>query len=166
MRKRTSVSQPLIVFRPVARVLAFAFVCVFAAASNCSAQSANCISVRALNSKSGKPLRNVSITMDASTPKDPMINQLEARTDSSGVARFCLTEPASNWLGLSFDAKFDSCSGSSFITAVIRDTGYLASNTQCEGRTFKFTEKPKPGELVILVRHVGLLERIWVNDWP
>jgi hypothetical protein len=166
MRKRTPVSQYLIVFWAVAWVLAFAFICVFATPSNCSAQSANCISVRALNSKSGKPLRNVSITMNASMPKGPKVNQLEARTDSSGVARFCLTDPASNWLGLSFDAKFDSCSGSSFITAVIRDTGYLARNTQCGGRTFKFTEKPRPGELVILVRHVGLLERIWGNDWP
>ena len=49
MRKQTSVSRLFIVCGAVARVVAFALVCVFAAVSGCLAQSPNCISVRALD---------------------------------------------------------------------------------------------------------------------
>jgi hypothetical protein len=171
MRKRTSVSRLLIVFGPVAWVLAFAFVCVFAAASRSSAQSANCISVRVLDSKKGKRLKSVSVTMRPSWSWNSNTmtwwwnsNTKTVKTDSTGVARFCLTDPISNDLKLSFGAKFSSCSGDAFKIATILDSGYLARDTQCGSRTFKVTENPKPGELVILVRHVGWLERN--IDWP
>lgn len=118
------------------KVLAFAFACVLAAASGCSAQSANCISVRVLNSKSGKPLENVSITMNASQPRSPKTS----KTDSTGVVRLCQTNPMSKYLGFSFGAKFHSCSGYEFKTATILESGYLAPDTKCGGRTFKFTE--------------------------
>ena len=162
MRKRTSVSRLLIVFGPVAWVLAFAFVCVFAAASRSSAQSANCISVRVLDSKKGKRLKRVSVATRPSWSWNS--NTKTVKTDSTGVARFCLTDPISNDLKLSFGAKFSSCSGDAFKIATILDSGYLARDTQCGSRTFKVTENPKPGELVILVRHVGWLERN--IDWP
>jgi hypothetical protein len=142
------------------KVLAFAFACILAAASSCSAQSASCISVRVLNSKSGKSLKNVSIAMNASLPRSPKT----FKTDLSGVVRLCQTDPMSKYLGFSFNAKFRSCSGYEFKTATILESGYLAPDTQCGGRTFKFTENPKAGELVILVRYVGWLERN--TEWP
>jgi len=145
------------------RVLAFAFCCVFAAASCCSAQSANCISVRALDYKKGKPLKNLSITIHLGRPW--ILNVKTAKTDSTGVVSFCLADPILPNLGLSLDGNsFRSCSGYEFKTATILGSGYLAPDTQCGGRTFKFTENPKPGELVIFVRHVGWLERN--SEWP
>jgi hypothetical protein len=60
---------------------------------------------------------------------------------------------------------FESCSGYIFEAAPIMKSGYLARDSQCHGvTTFKFTENPKPGELVILVRHRGWLERN--AEWP
>jgi hypothetical protein len=118
--------------------------------------------VRALDSKSGKPLRDVSIVMNAALGGGPSTNRQYAKTDSYGVAQLCPIDPISYYLGLSFDSKFDSCSGYAFETTVILDRGYVADNTLCAGRRFKFNENPKAGELVILVRHRNLLERI---DW-
>jgi len=160
MRKRTSVTRLLVLFRPLARVLALAFICVYAAAFSCSGQSANCISVRVLDSKKGKPLKNIAITMFAVPPSSPKT----VRTDSAGAARFCLTDPIPDRLWFSFDAKFESCSGYMFPSAVILGYGYLARSNQCAGRIFEFTERPKPGEIVILARHRGWLERH--TEWP
>ena len=158
IRKRTSVSRLLNMVRPVVWVLAFAFafVCVCTAPFSCSAQSGNCISVRALDYKKGTPVKNVSVTVDAKTVK----------TDSIGIAKFCLTDPISANLGLSLDGEhFESCSGYTFETATIQKIGYLARASQCHGEpTFRLTENPKPGELAILVRHIGWLERN--IDWP
>ena len=88
-----------------------------------------------------------------------------AKTDSTGIVSFCLADPILPNLDLLLDGKsFQSCSGYSFETNPILNTGYLAADTQCAGRPFKFTENPKPGELVILVRHRGWLERN--SEWP
>ena len=144
------------------KTLVFLSACVFAAVFSCSAQTTGCISVRALDSKSGKPLRDVSIVMNAALGGGPSTNREYAKTDSNGVAQLCPIDPISHYLGLSFDSKFDSCSGYAFETAVILDRGFLADNTLCAGRRFKLNQDPKAGELVILVRHRTLLERI---DW-
>jgi hypothetical protein len=87
------------------------------------------------------------------------------KTDSTGVVSFCLADPILPELGLSLESYFfESCSGYFFEAHTILNTGFLAGSTQCAGRPFKFTENPKPGELVILVRHRGWLERN--SQWP
>ena len=163
MLKRTSASRLLIVSGPVAWVSAFALVWVFATAFSCSAQGANCLSVRALDSKKGKPLKNLSITIRLRRPW--ISNEKTATTDSTGIARFCLSDPVPTYLRLSLDGKFlQSCSGYTFKTDLILTTGYLAPGTQCEDGSFEFTENAKPGELVILVKHRGWWERNF-GDW-
>jgi hypothetical protein len=116
-----------------------------------------------LDYKKGKPLKNLSITIHLGRPW--IWNVKTAKTDSTGVVSFCLADPILPNLGLSLDGNsFRSCSGYSFETNKILNTGYLACDSQCVGRPFKFTENPKPGELVILVRHRGWLERN--SEWP
>jgi hypothetical protein len=163
MRKQTSVSSLINVCGAVARVVALALVCVFAAVSGCSAQTPNCISVRALDYKKGKPLKNLAITIH---PSRLWTSDLKtATTDSTGIVSFCLSDPILPNLGLSLDGKFFlSCSGYTFETQVILNIGNLARDTQCGTPPFKFRESPKPGELVILVRRFGWWERF--TDWP
>jgi len=158
MRKPTSVSRLFIVCGGVAKVVAFVIVCVFAAVSGCSAQTPNCISVRALDYKKGKPLKNLSITIH---PSRSWTSDLKtAKTDSIGIAKFCPIEPISTDFSLSLDGRFfESCSGYTFETKVILNTGYQAHDTRCGTLPFKFSESPKPGELVIMVRHIGWWER-------
>src|SRR5580693_3650687 len=104
MRKPTLVSRLFIVCGTVAKVVAFVIVCVFAAVSGCSAQSANCVSVRALDYKKGKPLKNLSITIH---PSRLWTSDLKtAKTDPTGVVSFCLADPILPNLELSLDGNF------------------------------------------------------------
>jgi hypothetical protein len=122
-----------------------------------------------LDYRKGKPLKNVSLEigpMPWRMVHGKVVNTTTVKSDSTGVAKFCLTDPISGKLGVSLDGRyFESCSGYIFETAPIMKSGYLARDNQCHGRTtFKFTESSKPGELVILVRHIGWLERN--TEWP
>jgi hypothetical protein len=163
MRKQTLVSPLFVVCGAVARVVALALACVFAVVSGCSAQSPNCISVRALDYKKGKPLKNLSITIHPS--RSWTSDLMTVKTDSIGIAKFCLIEPISAGFNLSLDGRFfESCSVYTFETKMILNTGYQAHGTRCWALPFKFSESPKPGELVIMVRHIGWWERN--IDWP
>lgn len=125
------------------KVLAFAFAGTFAAASGCSAQSASCISIRALNSKTAKPLRNVSITMNTSVSRGRKLEPIRVELLGSVLPILFRTGWESHATRSSIHVRAVRSSRRCFGTLAIWRAIHSA-----EAERSSSPKTPKPGELV------------------
>jgi hypothetical protein len=162
IRKRDSLSWLSFVSQPTARVLVFAFICVLATPFNCLC--ANCISVRVLDAKSGKPIKSVPAFVE--TERKLMIRLGE--TDGQGVVRFCPDDPVPASFTLEFKYVHQADAEVHFDMESVLKTGSVAKNAQNKGK-FHDREIPKPAEIVVFGKRWWPIDR-WLDkrlgEWP
>src|SRR3954471_14309345 len=79
------------------------------------------IYVKVLDAATGKPVKGIWVLLDR---KSQLKQGSNAKTDSSGVAGFYLSNPLPERIGVSFSPlEFESCSEQEFVTDQIPTTG-------------------------------------------
>jgi hypothetical protein len=127
-------------------------------------QSNTCITVRILDSKSGKPLKKLLVILwsselskDHTPPRflTPDVVLSNATSDARGVVIFDLLDPVPERLGFSYSGPdLGVCTlGVEFSTAEILKTGVIAKGG-CRG--LPGVGPPKPGEIVLFGHPVPL----------
>jgi hypothetical protein len=117
------------------------------------------ISLLILDQSNGKPISGsqILITMPRGNP-NPNVNKIRLWTDSNGVATFQFIDPAPDRFALAIGPEIETCPLRLFLTEQVLRSGIL-SNDEC-GQKFHYTEAPKPGQLVLIVRRVSVFERM------
>jgi hypothetical protein len=161
-RKRPSLSRLLIVFGTTVCVLAFTFLCVFAAPLDSS--SANCISVRVFDAKSGKPTKGLLTSVVIDNYRNFRIGE----TNENGVVQFCPKDPVPTSFTLDFRYFYQTDAEVHFNTESVLKTGSVAQNARNKGK-FHDREAPKPGEIVVFGKRWWPIDR-WLDrrlgEWP
>jgi len=145
-----------------ARGMVFAFLSLFAAFS-CSAQDTNCISVRVLDAKSGKPIKGLLVYFQARGEHSSDFKPA-GKTDALGIVRFCPRDPIPTSFRLEFEHFYQTDPSGLIDIKTILEKGSVAANTENKGK-FHNRETPKPGEMVIFGRRWWWIDRL-IGEWP
>ena len=148
--------------RVIVALVTFSFGCAFAL--NCSAQSANCVSVRVLNPKNGKPVEGVLIHFLPNSSANPYTADATVnigKTDKQGITKYCIPGSVPRLEFYEFSGPDER---ENFDTDVVLKFGFVANNS-LHGAKFIFTRSPKPGEVVIFGQRWWLVDR-WIGPWP
>ena len=118
------------------------------------------ISVRVLDSETGKPLKGIWVPLSELSEKYKPKKVLNAKTNSRGIAEFQLPEPLPERIEFSFGPdEFASCSEVQFAIDQILKTGVVAGN-RCATSKPKSSARAAKGELVIFGKRITLWQRI------
>ena len=82
-----------------------AIACVLSAAFEAEAEDTNCITIRVLDAKSGKPVKGVYGFAQTSSHNGGRTIQLE-KTNTQGVARLCPKDLGTTSISLHFDEYY------------------------------------------------------------
>jgi len=159
-------------FRPGTRpgatgLTATAFAAVLAAllASPCFGETHTTITVRVLRAKDGKPAKDVIIYLQYPNESGERTYHpavASARTNADGIAMLNLPEPVPERISLSYATGnvFYACSPVEALpTADILKNGMVIPS-HCPGSKVRYSDTPKPGELVVFGRLAKWWERI------
>ena len=134
---------------------------IVVATLNCSGTGNTSISVHVLDASSGKALSHVWVTLSVSRDNENAHrwSELIHKTDSEGFVEFVLREPIPDRFAVLLGSDLDSCFKIAFSTEQVTKTGIIVNNA-CDPPRFKYSESPKPGELVVFARHVNFWQRM------
>jgi 5-hydroxyisourate hydrolase-like protein (transthyretin family) len=166
-RKSTFIARLSVIAKPVAWGMGFAVICLHVGSLNCSAQEANCISVRVLDAKSGKPIKGLLTSVQTRSEHQRDFKSLEM-TDAQGIVRFCLNDPIPASFRLEFSQFYETDPSGLVDTKAILEKGSVAGNIHNKGK-FHDRETPKPGEMIIFGRRWWWIDRMlekWFGEWP
>src|ERR1700722_5526850 len=141
--------------------LLMVFVCL--SALTCSAQTSNCISVRVLNEKTGKPIRGVQVRMAWVVAEDSMYVDI-GKTGKQGTARYCLPIPTPSSFRLYFYVFSGPDEREEFDTEAVMKHGLIGKHPP-DGPKLKHIPDPRPGEVLIFGERWWLIDR-WLGPWP
>lgn len=118
------------------------------------------IQVLILNSKSGKPVKNVWVGLRPETGNGEMSWPQSARSNSQGIAEFYFVDAIPENVTVLFDAsEFASCSDRRFLTEQIIKNGIVARNFAVAEKLYA-SHPPLAGQLVVYGRPVTSWDRI------
>jgi hypothetical protein len=145
------------------RTLVIPLLLIFRAALalTCLGQDTNCISVRVLNSKNGNPVKGVQVTFEYNMGKGKVNVE---KTNKWGTASDCISGPVPETFRLAFYEFDGPVEGGVFRTEAVMTQGVVESYSS-QGTKFKFTENPKPGEVVVFGQRWCFIDR-WLGPWP
>jgi len=142
-----------------------AIACVLSAAFQTEAQDTNCIKIRVLDSKSGKPIHGVevSVWMRASSWIDD--DTRSKKTDAQGVARFCSTDPNVSLFTLRLKYLDWTEPQMGFNMELALKSGIVTKNND-KNRRARDGVSPEPGEIIVFGRRWSLLDKLLYKLFP
>jgi hypothetical protein len=127
---------------------------------NTSTTDAHHIAVLVLNAKTGKPVKDLSVTLKATRQNGEGNWPQSVRSNSQGIAEFSLVEPLPDRVALVFEMNiFVSCSDSGFSTERILSRGAV-SGDMCTPAAVYSTHPPIPGQIVVYGRALSTWDRM------
>ncbi len=147
------------------------FVPLFLLTTGQSVLSDTDFTVRLINARSGKPLKDVAVTISAWNgewkydPKKPSAKKtkIHATTDAEGRALFRLAQPLPEHIGFLLVPPDDfagCCCGQNLSPEKVLQSGAIADYDQSKCGDLKSKVVPKPGEIVIFEKKLTALERM------
>jgi len=127
--------------------------------------------VRLINARSGKPLKEVTVTISAWNgewkydPKKPSAKKttIDATTDAEGRALFRLAQPLPEHIGFLLVPPDDfagCCRRQNFSPEKVLQSGAVADYDQSKCGELKSKAVPKPGETVIFEKKLTVWEKM------